>query len=131
MGRTAEYLTKLLGYDKMLPMNTGVEAGETSVKLARRWGYVVKGIPDNKAEVVMTNGNFWGRSITASGACNDPSRYKHFGPFTPGFPLVDYNDVPAVKELFESNPNICGIMVEAIQGDGGIIVPDTNYLRSI
>jgi ornithine--oxo-acid transaminase len=114
MGRTGEYLTNLLGYDKMLPMNTGVEACETACKIARRWGYVVKGIPDNKAEIVMANGNFWGRSITASGACDDPSRYNKFGPFTPGFPLVDYNDIPAVKKLFETNPNICGIMVEPI-----------------
>jgi len=75
-GLTAEYLTKLLGYDKLLPMNTGVEACETAVKIARRWGYVKKGIPDNQAQVVMAKGNFWGRTITASGACDDPSRYN-------------------------------------------------------
>lgn len=114
-GLTAEYLSKLLGFDKMLPMNTGVEACETSVKLARRWGYVNKGIPDNKAQVVVANGNFWGRSITASGACDDPSRYTNFGPFTPGFPLVPYNDVEAVKKLFEKEGDtICAIMLEPI-----------------
>lgn len=114
MGLTAEYLTKLLGYDKFLPMNTGVEACETAVKIARRWGYVVKGVPKDKAEVVMANGNFWGRSITASGACDDPSRYTNFGPFTPGFPLIPYNDIKAVKDIFEKNPNIVGIMFEPI-----------------
>jgi len=114
MGLTAEYLTKLLGYEKFLPMNTGVEACETAVKIARRWGYVVKGVPKDKAEVVMANGNFWGRSITASGACDDPARYTNFGPFTPGFPLIPYNDINAVKTIFESNPNIVGIMFEPI-----------------
>lgn len=129
---TAEYLTKLLGYDKMLPMNTGVEACETAVKIARRWGYVVKGIPENQAQVVMANGNFWGRSITASGACDDPSRYTNFGPFTPGFPLVPYDDIPAIKALFErEGKNIAGIMFEPIQGEGGVIVPDQNYLKNV
>lgn len=77
----------------------------------------------------MCNGNFWGRSITASGACDDPIRYTHFGPFTPGFPLIDYNDINAVKNIFEKDPNICAIMFEAIQGEGGVIVPDHGYLK--
>src|SRR4051794_15104635 len=127
MGTTAEYLTKLLGYDKFLPMNSGVEATETSVKLARRWGYVKKGIPKDQAKVAVAKGNFWGRSITASGACDDVSRYDNFGPFTPGFPLVPFNDVEAVRKLFESEPNMCGIMLEPIQGEGGVIVPDNGY----
>lgn len=116
----------------MLPMNTGVEACETAVKIARRWGYVKKGIPDNQAQVVVANGNFWGRSITASGACDDPSRYTHFGPFTPGFPLVPYDDVNSIKQLFERDgKNIAAIMFEPIQGEGGVIVPDKNYLKNV
>lgn len=114
MGLTCEYLTKLLGYDKFLPMNSGVEGCETAVKLARRWGYVKKGIPKDQAQVAVARGNFWGRTITASGACDDPSRYNNFGPFTPGFPLVNYNDVQDVKRLFESEPNMCAIMLEPI-----------------
>jgi len=131
MGMTAEFLTTLLGYDKMLPMNTGVEACETAVKLARRWGYRSKGIPDNQAKVVMCNGNFWGRSITASGACDDPQRYAHFGPFTPGFPLVDYNDVDALRGVLEKDPHVCAVMFEPIQGEGGVIVPAHDYLRRV
>ena len=95
-------------------MNTGAEAGETAVKLARRWGYVKKGIPDNQAKVVVMEGNFWGRTITASGACDDPSRYNLFGPFTPGFPLVPFNDINAIKKMFESDNNIAAILLEPI-----------------
>ena len=97
MGATCEYLCKLVGYDKFLPMNTGVEATETSIKLARKWGYVAKGIAKDQAKVILMEGNFWGRTITASGACDDPSRYEGFGPFTPGFELVPFNDVHAIK----------------------------------
>ena len=97
LGDCAEYLCNLLGFDKMLPMNGGVEAVETAVKLARRWGYVVKKIPENQAVVLLAKGNFWGRTITASGACDDPQRYTNFGPFTPGFELVNYNDIADLK----------------------------------
>ena len=131
MGLTCQYLSELLGYDKFLPMNSGAEAGETAVKLARRWGYVKKGIPDNKAEVVVMEGNFWGRTITASGACDDPSRYDKFGPFTPGFPLVPFNDTNAIKKLFESNKNIAAILLEPIQGERGVIIPDAGYLQEV
>jgi ornithine--oxo-acid transaminase len=124
MGPACEYLTNLLGYDKFLPMNSGAEAGETAVKLARRWGYVNKGIPDNQAKVAVMEGNFWGRTITASGACDDPSRYEKFGPFTPGFPLVPFNDTASIKKLFESDKNIAGILLEPIQGERGVIIPD-------
>jgi ornithine--oxo-acid transaminase len=117
MGPAAEYLTKLLGYDKILPMNSGVEATETSVKLARRWGYVKKGIPDNQANVLIARGAFWGRTITASGASDDPARYRQFGPFTPGFELVDFNDVAAIRNKFENDKNICAIMLEPVQGE--------------
>ncbi len=82
-------------------MNSGAEAGETAVKLARRWGYVKKGIPNDQAKVVVMEGNFWGRTITASGACDDPSRYDNFGPFTPGFPMVPFDDLAAIKKMFE------------------------------
>jgi ornithine--oxo-acid transaminase len=133
MGETAEYLCKTFGYDMMLPMNTGVEAAETACKIARRWGYVKKGIPDNQAKIVMANGNFWGRSITASGACDDPSRYNGFGPFTPGFPLIDFNDVEAFKRALngEDGKNICAIFLEPIQGEKGVIIPDPNYFNQI
>jgi ornithine--oxo-acid transaminase len=90
---TAEQVCKFVGYDKFLACSSGVEACEAAVKVARRWGYVVKKVPDNQANILMMNGVFWGRSITASGACSDPNRYRQFGPFTPGFSLVDYNDV--------------------------------------
>ena len=82
-----------MGYDKFLPSSSGVEACESACKVARRWGYDVKGIPDNQASIIMSNNNFWGRSITASGGCDDPIRYERFGPFTPGFPLVDYDNI--------------------------------------
>jgi ornithine--oxo-acid transaminase len=132
MGPTSEYLCKLLGYDKFLPMNSGVEGTETSVKLARKWGYMKKGIPDNQAKVVMMEGNFWGRTITAAGACDDPSRYTGFGPFTPGFPLVPFNDINVIKELFEREGNtIAGIMLEPIQGERGVIIPEHGYLKQV
>lgn len=131
MGLTCEYLTKTLGYDKFLPMNSGAEAGETAVKLARRWGYVKKGIPSNQAKVVVMEGNFWGRTITASGACDDPSRYENFGPFTPGFPMVPFNDIPAIKKLFEADKTIAAILLEPIQGERGVIIPDKGYLTQV
>lgn len=131
MGPTCQYLCNLLGYDKFLPMNSGAEAGETAVKLARRWGYVKKGIPDNQANVVFMEGNFWGRTITASGACDDPIRYEKFGPFTPGFPLVPFDDTEAIRKLFESDPNIAGICLEPIQGERGVIIPHENYLKEV
>lgn len=89
-------MSELFGYDKILPMNSGVEACESAVKLARKWGYTVKGVDADQAKVVLAKNNFWGRSITASGACDDPKRYNGFGPFTPGFPLVEYNNIPAL-----------------------------------
>ena len=131
MGPFGEYITNLLGYDKYLPMNSGVEACETSIKLARRWAYEVKGIPNNKAVVLIAKGAFWGRSITACGASDDPQRFTHYGPFTPGFKLVKYNDVEAVKKQFEANPNICAIMLEPIQGENGVIVPADGYRAEI
>lgn len=129
LGEAGEYFCKLLGYDKMLPMNGGVEACETAVKIARRWGYMKKQIPDDQATVLVARGNFWGRTITASGACDDPSRYTNFGPFTPGFELINYNDlVDTERVLKEKGHLVCAVMVEPIQGEAGCIVPDKGYL---
>jgi ornithine--oxo-acid transaminase len=127
----SEYATKLFGYDKILPMNSGVEACETAIKLARRWAYNVKGTPDNQAVVILPTKNFWGRSITASGACDDPIRYTKFGPFTPGFEMVPFNDIPALTAKFESDANICAYMMEPIQGEAGVIIPDDGYLIAV
>ena len=131
MGTFSKQLCDLLGYEKFLPSSTGVEACESACKLARRWGYVVKGVEHDKASIVMANGCFWGRSITASGGCDDESRYKNFGPFTPGFPLVPYNDVPALEAYFKSDPNCCAVMLEPIQGEGGVIIPQEGYLKQV
>jgi len=131
MGTFSNYLCELLGYVKFLPSSTGVEACESACKRARRWGYVVKGVEHDKASIVMANGCFWGRSITASGGCDDPQRYNNFGPFTPGFPLVPYDDVDAIETYFKSDPNCVGIMLEPIQGEGGVIIPQEGYLKKV
>lgn len=128
---TAEYVCNLLGYDKFLPASSGVEACEAAVKLARKWGYTVKEVEENSANIILANDCFWGRSITASGNCSDPARYTNFGPHTPGFSLVPYNDVAAVKYQLQNNPNTVAVMVEAIQGEGGVIVPDDGYLYEL
>ena len=91
----------------------------------------MKGVEHDKASIVMANGCFWGRSITASGGCDDPSRYNNFGPFTPGFPLVDYNNLPQLEAYLKSDPNCCGVMLEPIQGEGGVIIPDEGYLKGV
>jgi len=112
-------------------MNTGCEGGETAVKIARRWGYTVKGVTPNKATIVLPKGCFWGRSITASGACDDPSRYTNFGPFTPGFKLVKYNDIKALEKMFISNKDIVGYMMEPILGEQGVVIPDDGYYKEV
>jgi ornithine--oxo-acid transaminase len=131
MGATSEYLCKLFGFDKFLPMNGGVEATETSVKLARRWAYRVKGVPDNEAVILMAKGCFWGRTITALSGSDDPIRYTHFGPTTPGFELVEYDNIEAIKQKFESDKNIAAIMLEPIQGEKGVIIPADGYLKAV
>jgi ornithine--oxo-acid transaminase len=132
LGPYEEYMTRLFGYDRLLPMNTGVEGGETSIKLARKWAYEVKGVPDGQARVVFAKNNFWGRTLGAISASTDPSARRHFGPYMPGYDLVPYNDVAAVKSLFESNgKNIAAIMLEPIQGEAGVVVPDAGYLAAI
>lgn len=128
---TAEYLCNLLGYDKFLPGSSGVEACEAAVKLARKWGYRVKGVQDNNANILLASNCFWGRSITACGASTDPTRSADFGPFTPGFSFAEYNNVEAVKAHLENTPNCVAVMLESIQGEGGIIIPQKDYLAKI
>lgn len=128
-GSFAELMNKTFGYDKILPSSSGVEACESAVKLARRWGYVVKGVEKDKAEIIFPKGCFWGRSITACSGSDDAQRRENFGPFTPGFPLVPYNDLDALKQMLESNPNIVAFMTEPIQGEGGVILPEPGYLK--
>ena len=130
LGQYEKYITEYFGYDKVLPMNTGVEGGETAVKLARKWGYKVKGIPNNQAQIIFVNGNFWGRTLAAISSSSDPSSYEGFGPYMPGYIMVDYNDLDALeKEL--KNPNVAAFMVEPIQGEAGVVVPDEGYLKRV
>jgi ornithine--oxo-acid transaminase len=129
LGEYEEFITKLFGFDRVLPMNSGVEGAETAVKLARRWAYDVKGVEEGKAKVVFAKDNFWGRSIAAVSASTDPDSFGGFGPFVPGFETVPYNDLGALKTALESDPNIAAFMVEPIQGEAGIIVPDMGYLQ--
>ena len=127
LGRYEEYMTKLFGYDKLLPMNTGVEAVETAVKLCRRWAYEVKGIPADKAVIVVCEGNFHGRTMTAVSASNDPDSRINYGPYLPGFKVVPYDDVSAL-ELALEDPNVAGFLLEPIQGEAGVVVPKDGYL---
>lgn len=130
LGEYEKFITGYFGYDKVLPMNTGVEGGETAIKLARRWAYAKKGVPENKAKVIFAEGNFWGRTLAAISASTDPSSYKDFGPFMPGFDLVPYNDTVALEKALQ-DPNVCAFMVEPIQGEAGVVVPDAGYLKKV
>jgi ornithine--oxo-acid transaminase len=130
LGQYVEYMTRLLGYDRLLPMNTGVEAAESSVKLARRWAYDVKGVEENQAVMVFVEGNFWGRSIGAISSSTDPSARRGFGPFVPGYEVVPYNDLQAL-EIALSRPNVAGFMLEPIQGEAGVVIPDAGYLAGV
>jgi ornithine--oxo-acid transaminase len=130
LGVYEEYITKLFGYDKILPMNTGVEGGETACKLARKWGYTVKKIPDNQAKIVFVEGNFWGRTMSAISSSTDPSSYAGFGPFMPGFVIIPYNDLKAL-DLALQDPNVCAFMMEPIQGEAGVVVPDPGFLTGV
>jgi ornithine--oxo-acid transaminase len=131
LGEFEKYITTLFGYDKVLPMNTGVEGGETAIKLARRWAYKVKGVEKDKAVVVFVEGNFWGRTMAAISSSTDPSSYEGFGPFMPGFKLVPYNNLTALEEAFKQDSNIAAFMFEPIQGEAGVIVPDEGYLKGV
>jgi ornithine--oxo-acid transaminase len=130
LGIYAEYMTQYFGYDRILPMNTGVEGGETAIKLARRWGYDKKGIPDNEAVIVFVEGNFWGRTLAAISSSTDPSSYKGFGPYMPGYQVVPYNDLAALEAALQ-NPNVAGFMFEPIQGEAGVYVPDEAYIPGV
>lgn len=130
LGEYEKFITDYFGYDKVLPMNTGVEGGETAIKLARRWGYSVKGIPDNQATIVFAEGNFWGRTLAAISSSTDPSCYEKFGPYMPGFELIPYNDLVALENSFQ-NKNVAAFMFEPIQGEAGVVVPDEGYLSSV
>lgn len=130
LGPYEAYITQYFGYDKVLPMNTGVEGGETAIKLARRWGYKVKGIEENKAVILFAEGNFWGRTMAAISSSTDPSSYKQFGPFMPGFEIVPYNDLQALEVALQ-NKNVAAFMFEPIQGEAGVVIPDDGYIAGI
>jgi ornithine--oxo-acid transaminase len=129
LGLAEKALATRFHYDKVLFMNTGVEAGESSVKLARKWAYEVKGVTSNQAEIIVAEGNFWGRTIAAISSSSDPSSYKNFGPFTPGFTKIPYQNLEAL-ELALANPNVAAFMLEPIQGEAGVIVPFAGYLKA-
>jgi ornithine--oxo-acid transaminase len=130
LGEYEKYMTDLFGYDKVLPMNTGVEGGETANKLARKWGYNIKGIEKNKARIIFAKGNFWGRTLAAISSSDDPVSYEGFGPYMPGYDLIPYNNLALLeKEL--KDPNVCAFMVEPIQGEAGVVVPDIGYLAGV
>ena len=128
LGEYSNFVTKLFGYDRVLPMNTGVEGGETAIKLARRWAYDVKGVPKDQARVVFAENNFWGRTLAAVSSSTDPSAYGGYGPKMPGFETIPYDDLNAL-ELAVQDKNVCAFMVEPIQGEAGVVLPSDNYLR--
>ncbi len=128
LGEYEEYITKYFGYDKVLPMNTGAEGDETALKLCRRWGYDKKGIPENEAKIIVCEGNFHGRTITIVSMSTDPDSYKGFGPYTPGFIKIPYNDIPALEKALEDS-HVAGFLVEPIQGAAGVYVPGEGYLK--
>lgn len=130
LGEYEKFITNYFGYDKVLPMNTGVEGGETAIKLARRWGYAKKGIPENQARIVFAKGNFWGRTMAAISSSTDPSSYHNFGPFMPGFDLVEYNNIADLERALQ-DPNVAAFMVEPIQGEAGVVVPEEGYLFKV
>ena len=130
LGEYEKYITEYFGYDKVLPMNTGVEGGETAIKLARRWGYTVKGIETNQAKIIFAEGNFWGRTMAAISSSTDPSSYKDFGPFMPGFEIVAYNDLAAL-EIALQDKNVAAFMFEPIQGEAGVVLPDDGYIGGV
>ena len=129
LGTYAQFITQYFGYDKVLPMNTGVEAVETALKLARRWGYDVKGIEQNKAVIIVCEQNFHGRTSTVISFSTDPSSYARFGPYMPGFKTVPYNDLAALEEALQ-DPQVCGFLIEPIQGEAGVMVPSEGYLAA-
>lgn len=130
LGEYAKYITGLFGYDKVLPMNTGVEAVETAIKLARRWSYEVKGIPENQAKIIVCANNFHGRTSTVISFSTDPSSYTRFGPYMPGFVIIPFNDINALSTALQ-DPHVAGFLVEPIQGEAGVILPDEGYMKKV
>lgn len=128
LGEYEEYIARYFGYDKVLPMNTGAEGDETAIKLCRKWGYLKKGIPQNQAKIIVCENNFHGRTTTIVSFSSDPEAKKDFGPYTPGFVSIPYNDLQALEEI-ASDPTVAGFLVEPIQGEAGVYVPDEGYLR--
>lgn len=128
LGEYEEYITNYFGYDKVLPMNTGVEADETAIKLCRKWAYKTKGITENQAKIIVCENNFHGRTIAVVSMSTDPDARRDYGPYTPGFKTIPYNDIQALEEELE-DPNVAGFMLEPIQGEAGVIVPDDGYLK--
>ena len=128
LGEWEEFVTRFFGYDKVLPMNTGAEADETALKLCRKWAYMKKGVPDGKAKIIVCDGNFHGRTITIVSLSNDPETYAGYGPFTPGFIKIPYNDIPALEKALQ-DPDVAGFLLEPIQGEAGVFVPDEGYLK--
>lgn len=127
LGPYEKFATDFFGYDRILPMNSGVEGCETAVKLTRKWAYKVKGVPRNKAKIIFVTGNFWGRTLAAISSSTDPSSTADFGPYMPGYEIIPYNDLDALEKALE-DPNVAGFMVEPIQGEAGVVVPDDDYL---
>ena len=127
LGRYEQYVCDYFGYDRVLPMNTGVEGGETAVKLTRKWGYVNKKIPINQAKIVFVANNFWGRTMAAISSSTDATSTRHFGPYMPGYVVIPYNDLAALEAALQ-DPLVAGFMVEPIQGEAGVVVPDDHYL---
>lgn len=129
LGEYEEFITRFFGYDKVLPMNSGAEGVETAMKLARRWAYVRKGVPENEAKIIVADGNFHGRTITIISASTDPDSFGKFGPFTPGFIKIPYNDAGALKDALKDK-NVAAFLVEPIQGEAGVVIPDDGYLKA-
>ncbi|QJD78533.1 ornithine--oxo-acid transaminase [Spirosoma rhododendri] len=130
-GVCEKFMCDYFGYDKVLLMNSGAEGGETALKLTRKWAYKVKGIPQDQAKTVYAAGNFWGRTLAAISSSTDASSTNDFGPLLPGYIIIPYNDLNALENAFKSDPNIAGFMVEPIQGEAGVLVPDEGYLRGV
>lgn len=131
LGECEKFLCDYFGYDKVLMMNSGVEGGETALKLTRKWAYKVKGIAPNRAKTIYAAGNFWGRTLAAISSSTDPSSTNDYGPFLPGVVLIPYNDLNALEEVLKNDPDIAGFMVEPIQGEAGVVVPADGYLHGV
>jgi len=130
LGPYEQFITSYFGFDKVLPMNTGAEAVETAIKVCRRWAYQIKGIPENKAKIIVCNNNFHGRTTTIISFSNDPVARQHFGPYTDGFVKIPYDNIDALKQILESEEDIAGFLVEPIQGEAGVYVPSEGYLKA-